>query len=414
MTHNMHEYAPTAYNFVPGTQEHHVVPARHRFETFGNAGLAGFTLMEAAESEYRDVRQFMEARISDQAAAIDAIIDALDGSDVRLLDDFRPRANLAFLGPTGVGKSETAKTLAEALGNGDPHLLEIDCSDFSHGHEIARLVGSPVGYIGHDLPPMLNKELIEADGSVVLFDEIEKGSQQLFNLMLQIMDNGRLRLNNGEVVSFRNSIVILTSNLGAKEMANHLNPNKLGFRSRNQSTDPGTLTKAATHGFDESFSPEFVNRIDRKVVFHPLSEEGLTRVLDAKIGIINEQYEKIHGARLTLSEGTKVHLVQAALAEPHNGARPLIRAFEREVQTIFGRYMSAGKITEGTHVQVFHASEFNHDKQIAEPLVFASAYDENLRKAPDPVTKEIVAVSNEPVFMPPTDEESEPEDTEES
>jgi ATP-dependent Clp protease ATP-binding subunit ClpA len=344
--------------------------------------------MEQVDSPWELVRDAMRERIIDQDPAIDAIVDALDASSVRSKLDTTPLATFAFLGPTGVGKSETAKSLAEVLREGNANLIKIDCSEYSNGHEVANLTGSPLGYVGSTSTPVINQHDIEKANTVVLFDEIEKGSPELYDLMLQIMGDGQLRVTGGEVVSFRDAIIIMSSNLGAKEMAAALSPVSLGFKRNGVSTNSEDLERIATREFDQFFRPEFINRIDKKVVFQPLDEAGLVRVLDVKLGGLNKEYTDDYGARLSLSDATKEYLVQEATKQPHMGARPLVRAFKDNVQTTFGRYVGSGAVAEGTHVKVFHASdagEIDSDR-----LIFATEPDTTLRRKR---TKEIV-------FMP--------------
>ncbi|MGB3946184.1 MAG: AAA family ATPase [Candidatus Saccharimonadales bacterium] len=355
------------------------VSPKHMSQELGASALTGFTVLGEVDGPWANIRQELSYKIVDQHQAIDAVIDALDISAARLTDDPRPMANLAFLGPTGVGKSETAKVLAGMFGLNGSNLVKIDCSDFSNGHEVANLTGSPKGYIGSEDEPRLSKDRVERYGTVVLFDEIEKGSKELYNLMLQIMGDGKLQLSSGEVADFKHTIIVLTSNLGAQEMAESLNPNRLGFNRSGVLPDRDAIETIATKAFKEFFKPEFVNRLDRTVVFHPLSEQGLGRVLDTKLEQLNEEYRDMYGTRLSLSDATKQHLVDEALEESHMGARPLVRAFERQVQSTLGRYMGVNAIPEGTHVRVFHPSEAA-DGQERESLIFATERDSSLRR----------------------------------
>ena len=344
----------------------------------------GFEPLGEAISPFEAVRKSLEERIIDQPVAIGAIVEALERSEIRLPGDKRPIANLAFLGPTGVGKSETAKTLSEVLGGSGGNLLKIDCSDFSHGHEVIALTGAPVSYVGSNIPPVLNKDAVEKKGTVVLFDEVEKGSRELYNLMLQIMGDGELRLNDGSVSSFQDTIIILTSNLGAKEMSKLLSdtPFGLGIHAQRE-VSKDSLEATATRSFKKFFAPEFINRLNKMVVFHPLGVDSLNSILDLKLARANKEYQDRLGARLSLSDATKAHLVEVALQERHNGARPLERALESNVQAMFGRYVGAGYIQEGTHVRVFHQDEAPDTyKQLGDtPFIFTAKHDATIKKA---------------------------------
>lgn len=342
----------------------------------------GFVPMGHVESKFAPVRSELQERIIDQPEAIDAIIEALERSEIRLPNDKRPIASLAFLGPTGVGKSETAKVLSELLDKDEPNIIKIDCSNFSHGHEVASLTGSPPGYVGHNITPVLEKSKVEKPGTVILFDEIEKGSPELYNLMLQIMGDGELQLNNGDVALFRDTVIIITSNLGAKEMTSQLSKMPFGLGAIQQEVSRNDLEKTATKAFTHFFKPEFINRLNKLVVFHPLTTEGLGSVLDVKLAEVNEEYEKQLGVRLSLSDATRDFLVNLALEEAHNGARPLVRALEDHVQTEFGRHIGSGSVLEGTHVRVYHASEAPDDYEIpgGKELIFTSIVDETIEK----------------------------------
>jgi ATP-dependent Clp protease ATP-binding subunit ClpA len=363
---------------------------RHMAE---KAFLDGFFLLDEPESLFETMRATMKQQIIDQPLAIDTIISALDRWDVRGEKDNRPIANLAFLGPTGVGKSQTAKVLADLLSNGEGNLVKIDCSNYSNGFEVASLTGAPPGYVGREQEALLSKKNIEAPGTVVLFDEVEKGSEKLWNQMLQIMGDGELRINNGDVTSFRDAIIILTSNLGAEEMGAQMSEYPIGFGDRVPETNKTALEKTAMKAFNKNFRPEFINRLDKQVVFHPLSSEGMARVLLVKLDEINTQYEGDFGVRISLSDATIAHLVATANKEPHLGARPVVRAFEENIQTAFGRYNGSRGVSEGTHIRVFHRNELPEDYPRTDDreLIFAAKPDETIKRR---VSKEIVLFSD--------------------
>lgn len=341
-----------------------------------------FVVLDTPETSNKVLERYLKRSIINQDEAIEAIIDAMDRNAVRLDDDVRPLATLAFLGPTGVGKSQTAKALAEFISAESPRLVKIDCSNYSHGHEVAGLIGSPPGYVGHDQKPFLNKKKVERYGTVVLFDEIEKGSPALFNLMLQILGDGELQLNDGTTTSFRNTTIILTSNLGAKEMNEQLSENPVGFGVRSQEPDQKMLQKTATTAFKNFFPPEFINRLDAMVVFNPLEREGLERVLDIKLQEVNEEYSEKYGMAISLTNATYDYLVDKALEERDMGARPLVRAFEKDIQATFGRYVKNGMVTQGAHVHVYHRDELSelHKERLPEDrqLVFSWKLDDGL------------------------------------
>lgn len=359
--------------------------ATTRRQLLGEQALAGFTLLPEIETSYEAARDHLLSMIIGQEAAVDAIISALDRSGVRSFGDNRPIASFAFLGPTGVGKTETAKVLSEVLSWDDPHLVRIDCSAFSHGHEVASLTGAPPGYTGREQPPILEPRRIEPYGTVVLFDEIEKGSRELTNLLLQIMDNGLIELTNGEMVSFKDAVVVMTSNLGAREMAREAGSSRAGFGVADATPrDKDVIQSAALKGFKDFFSPEFVNRLSDAVVFHPLDEPALHEVLAMKLNNMNRSYVEDYGARIRLSGVAQNHLVAQAFEQQAYGVRPLIRALEKEVISNFGRYTAQDKIQEGTEVYVYHRSELGDAvaESYKSELIFATRRDESLRAKP--------------------------------
>ncbi len=347
----------------------------------------GFMLMDTVRSPFERLRQEIRNRVVEQDDAIDAIIRALERSEVRLPSDQRPVANFAFLGPTGVGKTELAKTLSELLDEDFGTLIKIDCPNYSNGHEVTNLLGSPPSFVGREQVPIFSKERVENGKTVVLFDELEKGSPALYNIMLQIMDEGELTLNNGEVVSFRDTVLVMTSNLGAKQMSDSLSTTSLGFGGKKPTASKQRLEKVARDAFIEYFKPEFINRLTEMIVFHSLTGEGLGHVLDVKLDLLNAEYENEYGAMLSVTPGTRQHLVEIAQKEAHFGARPLIRALEKDVQTLFGRYTGAGHVTEGTHVRVYHRDELPEEfrPQDDSQLVFTQKKEARLRKYRPPV-----------------------------
>lgn len=308
---------------------------------------------------YDAEREYLRSQVIGQDAAIDAIIGALDKSDVRRPDDHRPIANFAFLGPTGVGKTETAVALSKALNPRDPHLLRIDCSNYSNGHEITTLLGSPPSYAGETIKPLLSKEYVEHAGAVIVFDEIEKGADQLRNFLLAIMDSGRLHLNNGEDVSFREATIILTSNIGAAEMAKEAGGHRTGFGVSSAAITEEKLESLAMKGMREFFRPELLNRLDDTIIFRTLDEASLHTILQAKLSAINEVYREQFEAFISLSDAARQHLVEQALKEKQYGVRPLVRAFEKQVMAAFGRHTASERVPRGSELVVYHRDELD-------------------------------------------------------
>jgi ATP-dependent Clp protease ATP-binding subunit ClpA len=237
-----------------------------------------------------DVEQKLRNTIFGQERAIEAVVRVLNRARFGFSagNPRRPRATLLFLGPTGVGKTATARRLAQLLRPDGEAFLKVDCSLFSQGHEVSALVGAPPSYVGRDQKPLLNPDIIEQDNSVVLFDEIEKGQPELWNLLLQIMEDGEiLLLNGGRRVSFQSSIVILTTNVGAKEMVDYLDRRTIGFRTAQKDVE-ATGQQIYQIGFEalqRVFQPEWINRLDEIIAFRPLSSDILRDVLE-RAGIV--------------------------------------------------------------------------------------------------------------------------------
>lgn len=265
----------------------------------------------------------------------------------------RPLASLLFLGPTGVGKTETVRRLAQQLRPDGEAFLKIDCSIFSQGHEVSALVGAPPSYVGRDQKPLLNPDIIEQDNSVVLFDEIEKGQIELWNLLLQIMEDGEiLLLNGGRRVSFSKTILVLTTNVGAKEMVDFLDQRTIGFRTAHQDVE-ATGQQIFQIGFEalqRVFSPEWINRLDEIIAFRPLSSEMLRQVLERMIAESNEQYLR-QGIRVELTPGAKEYFLEKGF-DPRFGARPLRQCLLKHLDAPLADMLASGGIPAGSRVSV--------------------------------------------------------------
>lgn len=265
----------------------------------------------------------------------------------------RPRATLLFLGPTGVGKTETARKLAGLLRPDSEAFLKVDCSLFSQGHEVSALVGAPPSYVGRDQKPLLNPDIIEQDNSIVLFDEIEKGQPELWNLLLQIMEDGEiLLLNGGRRVSFHNTIVILTTNVGAKEMVDFLDRRTIGFRTPQNDVE-ATGQQIYQIGFEalqKVFQPEWINRIDEIIAFRPLSSDILRQVLERMLVEANDQYLR-HGISVDLTTEAKEYLLHKGF-DPRFGARPLRQTLLKYVDAPLADLLASGGIPGGARVVV--------------------------------------------------------------
>jgi ATP-dependent Clp protease ATP-binding subunit ClpB len=293
--------------------------------------------------EAERLEQGLRSRIIGQDEAIRQVVDIYQTFLAGMSTPGRPIGNLLFLGPTGSGKTRTVEALAEIL-TGDPRaVVKIDCAEFQHSHEIAKLIGSPPGYLGHrETKPMLSQESLEqfqTDDlklSLVLFDEIEKASDALWNLLLGILDKAVLTLGDNRRVDFSRAVIFMTGNLGASEMNSILRPG-LGFTAREagDAVDArlaGKLSRAGIEAARRKFTPEFLNRIDRVVVFNPLGEAELRRILNLELQSVSERMNAAVGGPGTMSlmvtEAGRDLLLRSG-TDARYGARHLKRAVER-------------------------------------------------------------------------------------
>jgi ATP-dependent Clp protease ATP-binding subunit ClpA len=313
----------------------------------------------------------IEARMRDnifgQERAIEAVIRVLNRARYGFSagNTRRPRATLLFLGPTGVGKTATARRLAQLLRPDGEAFLKIDCSLFSQGHEVSALIGAPPSYVGRDQKPLLNPDIIEQDNSVVLFDEIEKGQPELWNLLLQIMEDGEiLLLNGGRRVSFQSSIVILTTNVGAKEMVDFLDRRTIGFRTSKQDVESTgqDIYKIGFEALMRVFQPEWINRLDEIIAFRPLSSSTLRSVMERMLAESNEQYLR-HGVSVTVMPEAKEYLLQKGF-EPRFGARPLRQRLLKELDAPLADLLSSGGIPAGSRVVVAATGRDQHGEAL--------------------------------------------------
>jgi len=272
------------------------------------------------------------------AAVAEAVLRARSG----LKDPHRPIGSFIFLGPTGVGKTELARALAESLFDDERAMVRIDMSEYQERHTVARLIGAPPGYVGYEEGGQLTEAVRRRPYSVVLFDEIEKAHHDAFNVMLQILDDGRLTDGQGRTVDFKNTILIMTSNVGS--------PRILDYRGAFEGRDYERMKEAVLEEMRRQFRPEFLNRIDEIIVFHALSEEHLGKIVDIQLERLQARLQERH-IQLELADGARQFLVRAGY-EPAFGARPLKRAIQREIETPLARLVLEGKVRDGQRVAV--------------------------------------------------------------
>jgi ATP-dependent Clp protease ATP-binding subunit ClpB len=294
----------------------------------------------------------LRERVVGQDEAISAVANTVRAARAGLQDPNRPIGSFLFLGPTGVGKTETARALAEFLFDDEQALIRIDMSEFQEAHTVSRLIGAPPGYVGYDEAGQLTEAVRRRPYSVVLFDEVEKAHPDVLNILLQLLDDGRLTDAQGRTVDFRNTIVIMTSNLGSQWI---IDP-QLSWEEKQ------ALVMDAVRGY---FRPELLNRIDEVIIFRPLGMEQITRIVDIQLRGLRERLAERHIA-LELTPAAKELLAQEGF-DPVYGARPLRRAIQREIVQPLAIRLLRGDFRDGDTILVdVHDGQFTFARQEAQ------------------------------------------------
>jgi len=299
-------------------------------------GIPAERMLEEERARLANMEDALHARVIDQDEGVRAVAEAVRHSRAGLSDPRRPIGTFLFLGPTGVGKTELAKALASFLFGSDGALLRIDMSEYMERHAVARLIGSPPGYVGYEEGGQLTEAVRRRPYQVILLDEIEKAHPQVMNLLLQLLDEGRLTDGHGRTVDFRHTILIMTSNLGSE------------YFQSNESED--AVHKRVRDALRDALRPEFLNRIDETIIFHPLAKSAIERIVDLKVADLNERLAE-QDIKLTLTAEAKRVLAKEGF-DPHYGARPLARALKRLVENPLARAIVANEITDGDRIVV--------------------------------------------------------------
>ncbi|MCP4177236.1 MAG: ATP-dependent chaperone ClpB [bacterium] len=300
-------------------------------------------LVQGEKEKLLNLDEYLHNRVIGQNEAVVAVADAVLRARAGIKDPDRPIGSFIFLGPTGVGKTELARALAENLFDDERAMIRIDMSEYMEKHSVARLIGAPPGYIGYDEGGQLTEAVRRKPYSVILFDEIEKAHPDVFNTLLQLLDDGRLTDSRGRVVNFKNTIVIMTSNIGSRKLLEGSIEDK-AIRSE-------VLAELKT-----AFRPEFLNRIDDIVIFHSLSKDDITKIVDIQLNNFKKRLQGI-GVNLEISEDAKHYLADKGY-DPNYGARPLKRLITKEIETPVSRKIIAGDIEENKSLNI----DFENDK----------------------------------------------------
>ena len=296
-------------------------------------------MLEGEREKLLKMEEWLGARVIGQSDAVVAVSKAVRRSRAGLQDPNRPLGSFLFLGPTGVGKTELTKALAQYLFDDDNAMVRIDMSEFMEKHSVSRLIGAPPGYVGYDEGGTLTEAVRRRPYQVVLFDEVEKAHSDGFNVLLQVLDDGRLTDGQGRVVDFSNTLIILTSNLGSQFLA------ALGDDEDVEKAEPQVMEMVRAH-----FRPEFLNRLDEIILFHRLAAQHMAPIVDIQVGRV-QKLLKDRKIVIALSDKAKAWLGRVGY-DPVYGARPLKRAIQRHLQDPLADLLLRGEVPDGSTVKV--------------------------------------------------------------
>lgn len=309
-------------------------------------GIPVTKLAETEREKLLHLDEILKERVIGQDEATQAVSDAVLRARAGLKAENRPIGSFIFLGPTGVGKTETAKALTEALFDDERNMVRIDMSEYMEKHSVSRLVGSPPGYVGYDEGGQLTEAVRRKPYSVILFDEIEKAHPDVFNILLQVLDDGRLTDNQGRTVDFKNTVIIMTSNIGSQDLIEGMGSD-------------GTITEEAREDVSDQlkahFRPEFLNRVDEIVLFTPLQKDEIKRIIDVSVAETSARLEE-RNITIALTDKAKDQILEEAYTVQY-GARPVKRYIQNHIETKLSRGLIAGTIMDGDHVSVDYDGE---------------------------------------------------------
>ncbi len=306
-------------------------------------------LNEKEAVRLRNLEKTLHKRVVGQEDAVSAVSRAVRRGRVGLKEPNRPVGSFLFLGPTGVGKTEISKALAEAVFGDEKAMIRVDMTEYMEKHSVSKMIGSPPGYVGHEEGGQLSEKVRRNPYSVILFDEIEKAHQDVFNILLQVLDDGHITDSQGRQVSFKNTIIIMTSNAGAQAI---VEPKKLGFASvDDEKTNYEFMKNGVMEEVKRIFKPEFLNRIDETIVFRSLNKEDMKQIVSIMTRSLVERCKTQMDIDLTIRDAVKKHLVDVSF-DPKYGARPLRRRIQTDLEDPLAEHILAGDVKKGSKVVV--------------------------------------------------------------
>ena len=311
-------------------------------------GIPMIKILESEALKLAKMEEGIEKRVVGQREAITSVANAIRRSRAGISEQFRPIGSFIFLGPTGVGKTELAKALAEFLFNDEKSMVRVDMSEYMESHSVAKLIGSPPGYVGYEEGGQLTEIIRKKPYSVVLFDEIEKAHPQVFNVLLQILDEGHLTDAKGRRVNFKNAVIIMTSNIGSDIIYR----SGLGFKENKQAEfiSEKEMKEKVLTALRESFKPEFLNRVDEIIIFHPITQKMIGSILDLQLNLVQKRLAQKH-IRLIVDCLAKKYLVKKGF-DPTYGARPLKRVIQNEILDELALQIIEGKVAENAKIKI--------------------------------------------------------------
>lgn len=295
-------------------------------------GIPVSKLDESERDKVLNLKTHLEKRVIGQDDALEAVTEAIIRARSGLKDPNRPIGSFIFLGPTGVGKTELAKTLTESLFDSEKNMIRLDMSEYMEKFSVSRLVGSPPGYVGYEEGGQLTEAVRRAPYSVILFDEIEKAHPDVFNILLQVLDDGRLTDNQGRTVDFKNTVIIMTSNVGSKLIKETIEDGK----------DLESAKEAVREEMGRLFRPEFLNRVDDIIMFKPLSRDDVKRIIDIEVGKLSEKLEA-RKIKIELTDAAKDLILERSYSREF-GARPVKRYLQKNIETELGYKILKGEV----------------------------------------------------------------------